>query len=173
MLLFRPFSIPIFFLLVNREHSCHNHSMERSLIMLKPGVLQRRLAGKVLTRFEEKGLNIIALKMIRMTKSMIEAHYKEHQGKDFYQKLVDYTLSGPVIAAVIEGNEAISVIRRLVGPTNLGDSQPGTIRGDFAAQTRLNIVHASDSPESAAREIDLFFKPEELCPWEDGNAQWF
>ncbi len=141
--------------------------------MLKPGVLPRRLAGKVLTRFEEKGLNIIALKMIRMTKPMIEAHYKEHQGKDFYQKLVDYTLSGPVIAAVIEGNEAISVIRRLVGPTNLGDSQPGTIRGDFAAQTRLNIVHASDSPESAAREIDLFFKPEELCPWEDGNAQWF
>jgi nucleoside-diphosphate kinase len=147
--------------------------MERSLIMLKPGVLQRRLVGKVLTRFEEKGLNIIALKMIQMSQAMVEAHYKEHQGKDFYQKLIDYTLSGPVIAAVIEGNEAISVIRKLVGPTNLKDSQPGTIRGDFAAQTRLNIVHASDSPESAAREIDLFFKPEELCLWEDGNASWF
>jgi nucleoside-diphosphate kinase len=147
--------------------------MERSLIMLKPGVLQRRLVGKVLARFEEKGLNIIALKMIQMSKAMVEAHYKEHEGKDFYQKLIDYTLSGPVIAAVIEGNEAISIIRKLVGPTNLKDSQPGTIRGDFAAQTRLNIVHASDSLESAAREIDLFFKPEELCVWEDGNAKWF
>jgi nucleoside-diphosphate kinase len=147
--------------------------MERSLIMLKPGVLQRRLVGKVLARFEEKGLNIIALKMIQMSKAMVEAHYAEHQGKDFYAKLVDYTLSGPVIAAVIEGNEAISVIRKLVGPTNLKDSQPGTIRGDFSAQTRLNIVHASDSPESAEREMNLFFKPEELCVWEDGNAQWF
>jgi nucleoside-diphosphate kinase len=147
--------------------------MERSLILLKPGVLQRRLVGKVLARFEEKGLNIIALKMIQMSKEMVEAHYQEHQGKDFYQKLVDYTLSGPVIAAVIEGNEAISVIRKLAGPTSLKDSQPGTIRGDFAAQTRLNIVHASDSPESAAREINLFFKSEELCVWEDGNAQWF
>ncbi len=147
--------------------------MERSLILLKPGVLQRRLVGKVLSRFEEKGLNIIALKMIHMTRPMVEAHYKEHQGKDFYQKLVDYTLSGSIIAAAIEGNEAISVIRKLVGPTELKDSQPGTIRGDFAAQTRLNIVHASNSPESAAREIGLFFKPEELCPWTDGNAQWF
>jgi nucleoside-diphosphate kinase len=147
--------------------------MDRSLILLKPGVLQRRLVGKVLARFEEKGLNIIALKMIQMSKPMAETHYKEHQGKDFYQKLVDYTLSGPVIAAVIQGNEAISVIRKLVGPTNLNDSHPGTIRGDFAAQTRLNIVHASDSPESAEREINLFFKPDELCLWEDGNAQWF
>jgi nucleoside-diphosphate kinase len=147
--------------------------MERSLIMLKPGVLQRRLVGKVLTRFEEKGLNIVALKLIQMTQAMVESHYKEHQGKDFYQKLVEYTLSGPVIAAVIEGNEAISVIRKLVGPTNLKDSQPGTIRGDFAAQTRLNIVHASDSPESAVREIELFFQPDEICSWEDGNSQWF
>ncbi len=142
--------------------------------MLKPGVLQRRIVGEVLSRFERKGLNIIALKMLSMSKTMVETHYKEHQGKNFYQKLVDYTLSGPVIAAVIEGNEAISVIRRLVGPTNLDDSQqPGTIRGDFAAQTRLNIVHASDSPESASREIGLFFKDEEICSWEDGNAKWF
>jgi nucleoside-diphosphate kinase len=147
--------------------------MERSLIMLKPGVLQRRLVGKVLSRFEEKGLNIIALKMIHMSKTMVEAHYREHKGKDFYEKLVEYTLSGPVIAAVIEGNEAISVIRKLVGPTNVKDSLPGTIRGDFSAQTRLNIVHASDSPESADREMNLFFKPEELCSWTDGNAVWF
>lgn len=147
--------------------------MEKSLIMLKPGVLQRRVVGEVLSRFERKGLNIIAMKMLQMSKAMVETHYKEHQGKDFYQKLVDYTLSGPVIAMVIEGNEAISVIRRLVGPTNLDASQPGTIRGDYAAQTRLNIVHASDSPESAAREIALFFKPEEMCSWEDGNARWF
>jgi nucleoside-diphosphate kinase len=141
--------------------------------MLKPGALQRRIVGEVFSRFERKGLKIIALKLLRLDKAMVEAHYAEHKGKDFYDKLVEYTLSGPVVALVLEGEESIAAVRRLAGPTNIQDQQPGTIRGDFACRTRLNIVHASDSPASAEREIALFFKPAELIEWEDGNAQWY
>jgi nucleoside-diphosphate kinase len=147
--------------------------MERTFVMLKPGVLQRRLAGEVLNRFERKGLKITALKMLQMDRKMIEAHYAEQRGKDFYDKLVEYTLSGPVVAMVLEGEEAIATVRRLTGPTDIREALPGTIRGDYATRTRLNIVHASDSPESAARETALFFAPEEICPWEDGNSAWF
>ncbi|MDR2258108.1 MAG: nucleoside-diphosphate kinase [Treponema sp.] len=147
--------------------------MEKTLVLLKPGCLQRRIVGEVLNRFERKGLKIVALKLLRMDGSLVEAHYAEHRGKDFYDKLVEYTLSGPVIALILEGEEAVSVVRRLAGPTNLGDALPGTIRGDYAARTRLNIVHASDSLASAERECALFFKPGEICSWEDGNRAWF
>jgi nucleoside-diphosphate kinase len=147
--------------------------MERTFVMLKPGVLQRRIVGEVIGRFERKGLKIIALKMLQMDKTMAETHYAEHKGKDFYDKLIEYTLSGPVLAMILEGEEAIALVRRLAGPTDIHESPPGTIRGDFAARTRLNIVHASDSDESAARETARFFKPEEICVWEDGNAPWF
>jgi nucleoside-diphosphate kinase len=147
--------------------------MEKTFVMLKPGVLQRRIVGEVLSRFERKGLKIVAVKMIQPDKKLAETHYAEHKGRDFYDKLVEYTVSGPVIAMILEGEEAIMLVRRLMGATAIHDSLPGTIRGDYAACTRLNIVHASDSPESAAREIALFFKPEEICPWTDGNAQWF
>jgi nucleoside-diphosphate kinase len=145
--------------------------MERTFVMLKPGVLQRRIAGEVINRLERKGLKMIACKMLQPALPLVEAHYAEHKGRDFYAKLVDYTLSGPVIAMILEGNDAIAMVRRLIGPTS--DAAPGTIRGDFANQTRLNIVHASDSAASAEREIDLFFTPAEICPWEDGNKAWF
>jgi nucleoside-diphosphate kinase len=141
--------------------------------MLKPGVLQRRITGELISRFERKGLKIIAIKMLRMDKSMVETHYVEHAGKDFYGKLVEYTLSGPVIAMILEGEDAIAQVRRLVGPTDVRESLPGTIRGDYAARTRLNIVHASDSAESAARETALFFNREDICQWDDGNSSWF
>lgn len=141
--------------------------------MLKPGILHRRAVGEILSRFERKGLNVIALKMIRMDRKMVETHYAEHIGKKFYQELVDYTCSGPVVAMILEAPDAISKVRRLIGPTNVNDSQPGTIRGDFAATTTMNVVHASDSTASAERETALFFKPEELCPWDDGNKGWF
>jgi nucleoside-diphosphate kinase len=147
--------------------------MERTLVLLKPGVLQRRIAGEVISRFERKGLKIVALKLLRMDRSLVETHYAEHRGRDFYDKLVEYTLSGPVAAMILEGEEAIALVRRLTGPTNLLEAPPGTIRGDYAARTRLNIVHASDSPASAEREIALFFRPGEICPWEDGNGEWF
>ncbi len=147
--------------------------MERTFVMLKPGVLPRRIAGDILTRFERKGLKIIALKLLKMDRNMVETHYAEHKGKDFYEKLVDYTLSGPVIAMILEGNEAVTTVRRMTGPTNLPEMAAGTIRGDYAAQTRLNIVHASDSPASAARETALFFTESEIVDWEDGNSRWF
>jgi nucleoside-diphosphate kinase len=147
--------------------------MERTFVMLKPGVLQRRIAGEVVTRFERKGLKIIALKLLRMDKSLVETHYAEHRGKDFYEKLVDYTCSGPVIALILAGEGAITRVRRLMGATDIMESLPGTIRGDLAGSTRLSIVHASDSSESALREIGLFFKPEEIYDWEDENARWF
>ncbi|MDR2482515.1 MAG: nucleoside-diphosphate kinase [Treponema sp.] len=147
--------------------------MERTLVLLKPGVLARRIVGTVLERFERKGLKILALKLLRMDRTLAEAHYAEHRGKDFYEKLVDYTLSAPVIALILEGEGAIGRVRRLAGPTDVGESAPGTIRGDFAGSTRLNIVHASDSPDSARREIALFFKDEEIHEWEDANGRWF
>ncbi|AEF84594.1 nucleoside-diphosphate kinase [Treponema primitia ZAS-2] len=147
--------------------------MEKTFVMLKPGVLQRRIVGEVLSRFERKGLKLIALKLLQMDTAMVEAHYAEHKGKDFYEKLLAYTLSGPVVAMILEGEDGIAAVRRLVGPTDTRESLPGTIRGDYAYRTRLNIVHASDSPASAAREIALFFKPEEIIEWEDGNAQWY
>ena len=147
--------------------------MERTFIMLKPGVIQRRIAGELLSRFERKGLKIIALKMLRIDKPLAETHYQEHRGKDFYQDLIDYILSGPAAALVLEAEGAIALVRRLIGATKVEDALPGTIRGDYAASTTFNVIHASDSPENAAREIALFFKPEELAPWEDGNARWY
>jgi nucleoside-diphosphate kinase len=147
--------------------------MERTFVMLKPGVLQRRIAGEVLGRLERKGLKVVALKMLRIDTPLAEAHYAEHTGKGFYEGLIAYTSSGPVIAMILEGDGVISRVRRLVGATNINESLPGTIRGDFAGSTTLNVVHASDSPESAAREIALFFKDDEIFTWEDGNARWF
>jgi nucleoside-diphosphate kinase len=147
--------------------------MEKTFVMLKPGVLPRRITGEIISRFERKGLRIIAIKMLRMDRGMAESHYAEHKGKDFYDKLVEYTLSGPVIAMILEGEDAVALVRRLAGPTDVRESPPGTIRGDYAARTRLNIVHASDSSESAARETGLFFKEGEICRWEDGNSPWF
>jgi nucleoside-diphosphate kinase len=147
--------------------------MERTFVMLKPGVLPRRIVGDVIDRFERKGLKITALKLLRLDTAMAEAHYAEHKGKDFYEKLVEYSVSGPVIVMVLEGEDAVIMTRRLAGPTSNLESEPGTIRGDYAACVRLNIVHASDSRESAARELALFFKKEEIVSWEDGNTQWF
>jgi nucleoside-diphosphate kinase len=147
--------------------------MERTFVMLKPGVLARRIAGEVLGRFERKGLKVVALRMLKVDRAMAETHYAGHKGKDFYEKLLDYTVSGPVIAMVLQGEGAVARVRRLAGATDANESAPGTIRGDFAGSTRLNIVHASDSPESAGREIALFFKESEIFDWEDGNESWF
>jgi nucleoside-diphosphate kinase len=148
-------------------------AVERSFAMLKPGVTHRRLVGEVISRIERKTLNIVAMKMMRLDRALVERHYAEHKGKAFYDKLVEYMVSGPVVAMVVEGEAAIDGLRRLAGSTNPAEAQTGTIRGDFAVTTRLNIVHASDSPESARREIALFFGEAEICPWEDGNHAWY
>jgi len=147
-------------------------AIERTLAVLKPGVLSRRIAGEILSRLERKGFDIVGLKLLRISRQLAERHYAEHKGKAFFGELVDYIISGPVIAMVLEGDNAIKILRILAGSTSPENAQPGTIRGDYALHTNLNIIHASDSPESAAREIDLFFMPDELIGWKDGNDDW-
>ncbi|WP_048191216.1 nucleoside-diphosphate kinase [Methanobacterium sp. SMA-27] len=138
---------------------------QRSFVMLKPDAVKRRLAGEVLTRFEKRGLKIIATKMMIIDSDLAKKHYGEHSEKPFFKDLVDYIISGPVLATVIEGEECISLIRKMVGATNPQEADLGTIRGDYAIDTGRNIIHASDSPASAAREISLFFEDSEICEY--------
>ncbi|GHU30605.1 nucleoside-diphosphate kinase [Spirochaetia bacterium] len=140
--------------------------------MLKPGVLHRRIVGEIISRFEKKGLKIVALKVMRIDPATAEAHYAEHRGKAFYRDLTSYISSGPVAAFVLEGEEVINTVRRLIGKTDVKDAVPGSIRGDFAYTTMFNVVHASDSLANAEREIGIFFRSDEICEWEDGNADW-
>lgn len=137
-------------------------AIERTYAMLKPGVLSRRIAGEIISRLEHKGLDIIGMKIMRISRELAQTHYAEHRDKAFFNELVDYITSGPVVAMVLEGNDAIKNLRMMAGPTNPLEAAPGTIRGDYALHTNINIIHASDSPQAATREISLFFKPEEL-----------
>ncbi|OHD76922.1 MAG: nucleoside-diphosphate kinase [Spirochaetes bacterium RIFOXYC1_FULL_54_7] len=145
---------------------------ELSFAMLKPGIVQRRLVGEILARIEKKGLDIVALKLMEIDKNLARTHYIEHEGKDFYNGLVDYITSGPVVAMVVSGDDAVSLLRKLCGATKVEEALPGTIRGDYADHTRNNVIHASDGVESAKREIGLFFSPSELIAWKDGNDEW-
>lgn len=145
---------------------------EKTYVMLKPGVLQRRIAGEILGRIERKGLKIIGLKTMGIPRETAENHYAEHQGKPFFGDLISYITSGPVVAMVVAGESAISRVRLLAGATKVEEALPGTIRGDFAAVTTKNIIHASDSPESANREIGLFFRDDEISDWSDLNEEW-
>jgi len=147
-------------------------AIERTFSMLKPGVLQRRLAGEIIARIERKGLKIIALKMMTIPRGLAETHYAEHREKSFFGELVSFISSGPVVAMVIEGDNAIAQVRRLCGATKAEEALPGTIRGDYAMHTGLNIIHASDSGASAAREIGLFFEASEIISWAEGNDAW-
>jgi nucleoside-diphosphate kinase len=146
--------------------------IERTFAMLKPGAHQRRIIGEVLSRLENGGFNIIAMKQLTVTPELAERHYGEHKGKDFYDPLVEYMTSGPSIAMVLERENAIAALRKMCGATNPDDADPGTIRGDYGVITRRNIVHASDSVESARREIGLFFRDDEIYSFEDSNAKW-
>lgn len=131
--------------------------MERTLVLLKPDAIQRGLAGEVISRLERRGLRIAALRLIQVEETVARKHYAEHEGKPFYQGLIDYITSGPVIAAVFEGTRAIEIVRKTMGKTNPADAEPGTIRGDLGLEMGRNLIHGSDSPESAVREIALFF----------------
>ncbi|REK10789.1 MAG: nucleoside-diphosphate kinase [Planctomycetota bacterium] len=146
--------------------------MERTLILLKPDCIQRRLAGRILTRFEDKGLNIVALKMIRVTPELSKEHYAEHVEKPFYPTLESFITGAPVIAAIIEGLEAIRVVREMLGATSGLKAAAGTIRGDYSSSRQMNLVHASDGPEAAKREIKLYFKPEEICECDPTISPW-
>jgi nucleoside-diphosphate kinase len=141
-------------------------SVERTLVLVKPDGVQRGLVGEIVHRFERKCLKIIAAKLVQVTPEMAGRHYAEHQGKPFYPGLVSHITSGPVLAMVLEGRSAISVVRLMTGATNPQTAAPGTIRGDLALAVTPNLVHASDSPASAEREMALFFAPHELVEYE-------
>lgn len=141
--------------------------------MLKPGVLNRRLVGEVISRLEKKGLKLVGLKLMNISPELASKHYAEHKGKPFYDPLVDYITSGPVVAMVWQGDDSVALVRKMAGSTKPEDAQPGTIRGDFCIHTTNNIIHASDSDENAAREISLFFEDNELIDWEDQAAKWY
>ena len=140
--------------------------IQKSFVMMKPDAVQRRLMGKILSRFEEKGLQIVACKLIHIDEDLAKTHYGEHAEKPFFQSLVDYITSSPSLAMVIQGEEAITTIRKIVGATNPLEADLGTIRGDYGMDTGRNIIHASDAPESAEREISLFFNEDEICDYQ-------
>lgn len=146
--------------------------MERTLILCKPDCVQRRLVGRVLGRFEDKGLNIIAIKMLQVTPELAREHYAEHVDKPFYPELEGFITGAPVVAAVIEGLEAIRVVREMLGATNGLKAAAGTIRGDFSSSQQKNLAHASDSAESAEREIGLYFSAGDICGYEPTISQW-
>lgn len=140
--------------------------------MLKPGVLNRRIAGEVINRLERKGLRLVGLKMMQISSELASRHYAEHKEKPFFGELCSYITSAPVVAMVWEGDDCVTIVRKVVGATKPSEAAPGTIRGDFCAHTNYNVIHASDSDESAAREIGLFFKDEEIFNWEDSLKDW-
>ncbi|QEN06061.1 nucleoside-diphosphate kinase [Thiospirochaeta perfilievii] len=145
--------------------------MERTFAMLKPGVLQRRIVGEIISRLEKKGFQIVGLKMIQLTKGLAQEHYKEHLDKDFYPGMEKYITSGPVVLLVLKGINSVQILRSIVGPTFSPEAPSGTIRGDYGFSMR-NIIHASDSVESAEREISIYFKDEEIIEYNDNNREW-
>ena len=148
-------------------------ALERTLVLLKPDAVQRGLCGRILARFEQKGLKIVALKLRQFPRSLMERHYAVHRERPFYAGLVDYMTSGPVVALALEGVDAIEVTRGLMGKTNARQAAPGTIRGDLGMSFSNNLVHGSDGPESAEQELGLFFAgAEELVEWTPANLPW-
>ena len=147
--------------------------MSRCFTMLKPGVVNRRLVGEVIERLEKKGFKLVGMKMMHVTEELAGKHYAEHDGKPFYNDLVDYVTSGPVIAMVWQADDCVTLMRKVVGATKPTEAIPGTIRGDYCIHTDRNIIHASDSDESAEREINLWFKPEEIYDWNDCEDGWY
>ncbi|MBS3782337.1 MAG: nucleoside-diphosphate kinase [Candidatus Thermoplasmatota archaeon] len=146
--------------------------METTFLMVKPDGVHRGLIGKVVSRIEERGLRIVAMKMMKIDRETAEEHYAEHEGKDFYEPLLEYITSGPVVAMAVRGNSAISLIRDIVGETDPQDASPGTIRGDFGIDIGRNIVHAADSEESAQRELNIFFKSQDYQEYSRVEENW-
>jgi nucleoside-diphosphate kinase len=146
--------------------------MERTLVLLKPDCLQRRLLGRMISRFEDKGLNLIALKMLWVTPELAKRHYAEHVEKPFYPGLEAFITSAPVVAIVVEGLEAIRVVRDMLGTTSGLKAAAGTIRGDYSSSRQMNLVHASDGPDAAAREISLYFSADEICSHQPAVVPW-
>ncbi len=146
--------------------------IERTLVILKPDAIQRGIVGEILTRFEKRGFKIVGLKMMQVPRELAEKHYLEHKDKPFYDELVEFITAGPVVVFVIEGKNAITNVRKMVGATNPEEASPGTIRHDYGLHIGKNIIHASDSKESAEREIDLFFNIDELIDYKRIDEEW-
>jgi nucleoside-diphosphate kinase len=146
--------------------------MQRTFVIFKPDCVQRRLVGQILQRFEAKGLRMVGLKLIRVDRALAERHYAEHKERAFFGGLIAFITGGPVVVGVLEGPEAIAVVRNMLGKTNGVEADPGTIRGDFAVSKQNNLLHGSDGADSAEREIALWFKPEELVSYEIAGEQW-
>ena len=146
--------------------------MQRTLVLLKPDCVQRRLIGTLMQRFEQKGLRLVALKFVQPSRDLAEKHYAVHKGKPFYESLLNFLTSGPTVAIVWEGREAVAVVRGMMGPTDGTKAAPATLRGDFALSVQNNLIHGSDSTENAAAEIVLWFSPGELLSWQAADAAW-
>jgi len=146
--------------------------MEQTLIILKPDAIQRGISGEIISRFEKKGLKIVAMKMTLISREKAEYHYAEHKEKPFFKELVNFITSSPVILMVVEGDDAIKLARKLAGATKAIDAEPGTIRGDFVIHTGQNVVHTSDGPESAKREIENFFDKKEIFSYQREIDKW-
>jgi nucleoside-diphosphate kinase len=146
--------------------------MERTLVIVKPDAVQRGLVGPIITRFERRGLRFAAIKLIQITPKLAARHYAVHKGKSFYEPLIEFITSGPVLVAVIEGKNAIDIVRKTMGATNPAQAEPGTIRADFGLEIGRNLVHGSDGPDTAAYEIPLFFSEDELLSYERAVDGW-
>jgi nucleoside-diphosphate kinase len=145
---------------------------ERTLVLVKPDGVQRQLVGRVLQRYEDRGLKLVGLKLVQVDRALAETHYEVHRERPFFAGLVDFITSSPLVAAVFEGPNAIAVVRAINGATRPHEAAPGTIRGDFAVETAQNLVHASDSPENAAAEVALWFRDSELVSYERDVDRW-
>lgn len=146
--------------------------MERTLILVKPDGVQRGLIGSIIDRFERRGLKLVGMKLLQMSDDLAATHYAVHEGKPFYESLVQYIVSGPVVAMVWEGKSAVKAARMTMGITNPAEAAPGTIRGDFGMEVGRNLVHGSDSAENAVNEVNLFFALDELVDWQRDSDRW-
>ena len=146
--------------------------MERTLVLLKPDCVERRMMGQIISRFEDKGLNIVAMKMLRVTPELAKQHYAEHVEKPFYPGLEAFITGAPVVAMIIQGLESIRVVRDMLGATNGLNAAAGTIRGDFSSSRQMNLVHASDGTDAAKREMELYFSSDEVCDYEPTLIPW-
>lgn len=146
--------------------------MQTTLVIFKPDCVQRRLVGTILARFEAKGLRVAALKLIQVDRGLAERHYAEHRERPFFEGLIGFITGGPVVVGVLEGPDAVAVVRKMLGKTNGAEAEPGTVRGDFSISKQNNLVHGSDSVESAAREIALWFRAEEVTRYEIAGESW-
>lgn len=147
-------------------------AIERTLVLVKPDGVQRGLVGRIVARFETRGFKLLGLKLMKMSDALAAQHYKDHVGKGFYKGLVGFMTSGPLVALCLEGPKAVEVVRKMMGKTFCTDAEPGSIRGDFGVSRGMNLIHGSDSPDSAKRELALFFEPEELFDYPRAGDAW-